>query len=129
MPVLQSLDHYERSKIADVIKEQSFAADATVITEGDTQNCNWFYIIISGEATATKALTQGAAPQEVQKYKEGDYFGELALLKNAPRAANVIAKTQLKVAMIERESFMRLLGPLEEILKRNMEHYANYAPQ
>ena len=61
--------------------------------------------------------------------KEGDYFGELALLKNAPRAANVIAKTQLKVAMIERESFMRLLGPLEEILKRNMEHYANYAPQ
>jgi len=52
----------------------------------------------------------------------------LALLKNAPRAANVIAKAPCKLALIERESFMRLLGPLEEILKRNMEHYATFAP-
>ena len=129
VPVLQSLDHYERSKIADVIKEQSFTEGQNVITEGDTENCNWFYIIISGEAAATKSLTAGAAPQEVQKYKEGDYFGEVALLKNAPRAANVIAKTPLVAAMIERESFMRLLGPLEEILKRNMEHYSNFTTE
>ena len=129
VPVLQSLDHYERSKIADVIKEQNFEAGANVITEGDTQNCNWFYIIIQGEAVATKSLTAGAPPQEVQKYKEGDYFGEVALLKNAPRAANVIAKTQLVAAMIERESFMRLLGPLEEILKRNMDHYSNFTSE
>ena len=54
VPVLQSLDHYERSKIADVIKEQSFNTNDQIITEGDTQNCNWFYIIISGEAVATK---------------------------------------------------------------------------
>ena len=54
VPVLQSLDHYERSKIADVIKEQSFGTNDQIITEGDTQNCNWFYIIIQGEAVATK---------------------------------------------------------------------------
>ena len=52
----------------------------------------------------------------------------MALLKNAPRAANVIAKSNLKLASIERESFMRLLGPLTDILKRNMEHYNAYAP-
>ena len=61
VPVLQSLDHYERSKIADVIKEQNFAANDQIITEGDTQNCNWFYLIISGEAVATKSF-DGAAP-------------------------------------------------------------------
>jgi len=60
------------------------------------------------------------------RYKSGDYFGELALLKNAPRAANVIATTKLKVASLERSSFKRLLGPLEEILKRNIEAYKNY---
>jgi len=127
--VLQSLDHYERSKIADCIKEVSFKAEDTVITEGDTENCDLFYLIMEGEAVATKTLTPGQAPDQVGKYKAGDYFGELALLKNAPRAANVIAKSHLKLASIERGSFMRLLGPLTEILKRNMEHYNAYAPE
>jgi cAMP-dependent protein kinase regulator len=60
------------------------------------------------------------------QYKSGDYFGELALLKNEPRAANVIAKTKLKVVALERNSFRRLLGPLDDILKRNMDAYSNY---
>jgi len=65
-------------------------------------------------------------PKEVRQYKTGDYFGELALLKNAPRAASVYARTQLKVASIDRDSFKRLLGPLDQILMRNMASYQNY---
>jgi cAMP-dependent protein kinase regulator len=39
-------------------------------------------------------------------YEQGDYFGELALLKNEPRAASVIAKTSpTKVMMLDRKSF------------------------
>ena len=59
-------------------------------------------------------------------YKAGDYFGELALLKNEPRAANIIAKTKLRVVSLDRNSFKRLLGPLDEMLKRNMDAYMNY---
>lgn len=60
------------------------------------------------------------------QYQTGDYFGEIALLRDTPRAANVIAKTELVVASIDRQAFKRLLGPLENILKRNMQAYTNF---
>lgn len=60
------------------------------------------------------------------QYKEGDYFGELALLHDIPRQASVKAVSRVIVAKIEREAFMRLLGSLEDILKRNEDRYRNY---
>ena len=72
-------------------------------------------------------MHEGEEPTEVKTYKSGDYFGELALLKNAKRAASVVAKTQLKLASIDRDSFKRLLGPLDQILLRNMADYQYYS--
>jgi len=128
VPILSSIDHYERSKIADVLKEHTFAAGEQVITEGDEGH--EFFLIISGEAFASKTLEAGKAPQEVMQYKAGDYFGELVLLRDdQKRAANVFARNNLKVVTINQDSFKRLLGPLDEILKRNMENYENYIHQ
>ena len=124
VPILQAMDHYERSKIADAIKEQTFEAGSQIITQGDEGND--FYIIISGTAVATKSNGGSSATQEVKQYKAGDFFGERALLTNEPRAANVIATTAMKVATIDRESFMRLLGPLETILHRNIDSYVTF---
>ena len=55
------------------------------------------------------------------EYKPGDYFGERALIKNEPRAANVIAKKDCVLVTMDRHSVKRMLGPLEELLKRNFE--------
>lgn len=41
----------------------------------------------------------------MMKYKRGDYFGELALLNNKPRAATVMAVTRCKCVSIDRQSF------------------------
>lgn len=64
--------------------------------------------------------------EPVLEYKERMYFGELALLKDVPRQASIIAKTAIKVAFIDRNAFKRLLGPLEDILKRNAEKYKKF---
>ena len=121
MKILQSMDAYERSKLADAAREEWFEADDIVIKEGDEGNT--FYMIMGGEAKATKTLEAGKPPQDVFHYKEGDYFGELALLQNEPRAANIIATTRLQLVSFDRHSFKRLLGPVEDILKRNMDVY------
>lgn len=63
------MDSYERSKLADAIKEQWFQPDEYVIKEGEEGNC--FYLVMSGEAVATKTLEKGKAPQEILRYKPG----------------------------------------------------------
>lgn len=122
--ILQSMDAYERSKLADAIKEDWYQPDQYIIKEGEEGNT--FYMLMSGDAVATKTIEKGKPPQEVFKYKSGDYFGERALLSNEPRAANIIAATQVQVVSLDRHSFKRLLGPVEEILKRNMDIYQQF---
>jgi len=60
------------------------------------------------------------------EYKKGNYFGERALLVNEVRAASIIAQSDVSCLSLERETFKRLLGPLDDILKRNMEAYKNF---
>ncbi|KOS20537.1 cAMP-dependent protein kinase regulatory subunit [Escovopsis weberi] len=110
VPLLSSLTPYERSKIADALETQKFYPGETIIREGDPGHS--FYLLESGEADAFKGDSQ------VLQYKKGDFFGELALLNDAPRAASVIAKTEVKVATLGKNAFQRLLGPVSGILRR-----------
>lgn len=116
--ILESLEPYERTKLADAFKEINYNAGEYVIKEDEPGNT--FYFISEGEAIATKTLEAGKPPVEVMQYQKGDYFGERALIKNEPRAANVIAKSDITVLCLDRHMFKRLLGPIEEILKRNV---------
>lgn len=85
-----------------------------------------FYIIEEGEAVATKTHEPGKPADVVKSYSKGEYFGELALIKGEPRAANIVATSTLKLVSIDRDSFKRLLGPIEEILKRNSDKYVKF---
>jgi cAMP-dependent protein kinase regulator len=87
--ILETMDTYERSKLADALVEIWYEPGECVIKEGDEGND--FYLIMGGKATATKTLEPGKPPVTVLEYTEGQYFGERALLKNEPRAANIMA--------------------------------------
>jgi cAMP-dependent protein kinase regulator len=122
--LLTSLSDYERSKICDCLKVAIFEPNQRIIREGEKGNT--FYLMIEGEAQALKINPANGKEEPVFDYKEKMYFGELALLKDEPRAASVVTRTRVKVASIDRNAFKRLLGPLEEILKRNAEKYKKF---
>jgi cAMP-dependent protein kinase regulator len=112
VPILSTLSSYERSKIADALEAQKFPTGTIIIKEGDPGEA--FYLLEDGEAEAFKHGVE----KPVMTYHKGDYFGELALLNDAPRAASVVAKTDVKVATLGKDGFQRLLGPVESIMRR-----------
>ena len=120
VPLLSTVESYELYSICDAIKMEKFEKNQYIIKEGEEGDK--FYILDEGDAVATKENMNFK-----KKYIKGDYFGELALLRNAPRAASVMAITDCKVLTMDRQAFKRLLGPLEDILKRNSEAYEKYA--
>lgn len=52
--------------------------------------------------------------------------GEIALLLKRPRAATVQAKGNLKCVKLDRARFERVLGPCQDILKRNIAQYNSF---
>lgn len=110
VPLLQSMDTYERSQLADALKSEQFPDGGVVCKQGDVGNK--FYIIEEGAAVATKG------GQQVMSYNAGDYFGELALIRNQPRAATVTTKGNTKLLSIDSRSFKRLLN-VADLMERS----------
>ena len=112
VPLLSPLTPYERSKIADALETQKFSPGSTIILEGDIGEA--FYLLESGTAAVYKRNTGNRV---IHTYKKGDFFGELALLDDKPRAASVVSIDEVKVATLGKEGFLRLLGPVAERMR------------
>ncbi|KXN86385.1 cAMP-dependent protein kinase regulatory subunit [Leucoagaricus sp. SymC.cos] len=116
--LLSSLDAQQKSKIADALNREIYEVGTKVVVEGDPGQ-DKFFLIEEGEAIVTQ---QG---QEIGQLGKGDYFGELSLLHEKPRAASVIAKTKLVVAALDAAAFRRLLGPLKDIMEKKAGEYSS----
>ena len=123
--ILSSIEPYELMQISDALKTATFKKGDYIIKEGEMGDV--FYILEEGTCEATKTLEPGKPDTIIKEYSVGDYFGERALIKGEPRAANIIASSEtVKVISLDRISFKRLLGPIEDILKRNIDKYQNF---
>jgi signal transduction histidine kinase len=67
-----------------------------------------FYMILEGDVEVTKVINQTEA-RVLKTLSAGDFFGEMALIHNAPRAATVTTKTDVVVLELDKESFDRVL--------------------
>ncbi|ETE65612.1 cAMP-dependent protein kinase type II-alpha regulatory subunit, partial [Ophiophagus hannah] len=116
----------ERMKIVDVIGEKTYQDGERIIAQGDKAES--FFIVESGEVKImikSKTVTVKDANQEVEiaRCEKGQYFGELALVTNKPRAASAYAVGVVKCLVMDVQAFERLLGPCMDIMKRNITHY------
>merc|ERR1711872_669197 len=122
--ILENLDKWERLTVADALEATSFDDGDVVVTQGESGND--FFIIVDGSASVTQFRNEGEDSQEVGVLGPSDYFGEIALMLDRPRAATVTAVGPLKCVKLDRGRFERVLGPCSEILKRNIQQYNSY---
>lgn len=122
--ILENLDKWERLTIADALEPCSFKTGDNVVSQGEPGED--FYIIVEGHATVLQKKTETGDNIEVGQLGPSDYFGEIALLLKRPRAATVCAKENLKCVKLDRARFERVLGPCQDILKRNIAQYNSF---
>jgi signal transduction histidine kinase len=67
-----------------------------------------FYMILEGEAEVTKNINNNEV-RVLKMLYPGDFFGEMALIHNAPRAATVTVKTALITLELDKAAFNRAL--------------------
>lgn len=126
VPILTSLTEMETSTLADSLAEETYQDGQVICAQGDEGN--FFYVIKSGKAICSQ-LDAAGDDKVVAELTDGSYFGEVALLTSKPRQATVKASGELKVLAVDRATFTRVMGPLDDLMKRNMEQYNKYAAQ
>ena len=98
--LLSHLEAEDRARIAEVLEVEEFEQGDAIIKEGEAGDS--MYFVEEGEAAAE---IDGIG--EVMRYKRGDYFGELALINDAPRKATVraVGGTGARCLRLDREAF------------------------
>ncbi|KAL4139780.1 hypothetical protein PRNP1_015538 [Phytophthora ramorum] len=119
VPIFSTLSSYEKMTVADALRVQFVEAGDTILTEGSRGDD--FYIIADGEVKCTRGGEEVSA-----RLGAGDFFGELALIHDDVRQATVTAMRKSKLLVLDRATFKRLLGPMQEHLRKRADLYELY---
>ena len=96
----------ELKVLAERLKYSPFAKGNIISKQGAT--AHWLYIIINGEAEVYLE-TPGGGKRIIRTMGKGNFFGEMGLMTGAPRAASVVAKTDVECYRVDKEMFEEIL--------------------
>jgi ATP-binding cassette subfamily B protein len=99
---------------------EQFAANTVVFEEGD--QASKFYMIIRGEV----AVSRRGRSEPLDVWTDGDYFGELSLVKGTPRSATVRTVSPTTFATISQTGFRLLMSETETIGKAFQQRLQEY---
>jgi ATP-binding cassette subfamily B protein len=108
IPLLASLDAALLDELAaSQLVTENLPAGRVVVHEGDPGDK--FYLIVRGRVDVLRG-DAGDREQRIAILEDGDNFGELALLGNAPRSATVRTATPCIFLTLQRRQFQNLLA-------------------
>ena len=101
IPLFKGLSKRHLRHVARAAELEQHVGDVEIVRAGEPGDA--FHVVVDGEAEY-RSLDGGTGT-----LRPGDYFGELALIDGAPRAASVTAVGELTTLRISRPAFLKLL--------------------
>ena len=103
------------TEIAQKMAVEIFPAQSVIIRQGEKGDK--FYMIKQGSVDIMRAVGDGVG-DSVATLKTGDFFGEIALLKEAPRNATVVAKEDTETYVLSKPDFLDALDKSAPLKKQ-----------
>jgi CRP/FNR family cyclic AMP-dependent transcriptional regulator len=107
IPLFSRLSKKGLEEVARIADELDLPRGKEMAIQGDRGR--EFFVLLEGEAEVTKG------DQRINTMKEGDFFGEIALVTKMPRTATVTATTDVRVLVINERDFASLIKNSPEI--------------
>jgi CRP-like cAMP-binding protein/ribonuclease BN (tRNA processing enzyme) len=112
---LRDLPLSRARSLLQVARRLSVPAGEHIVTQGTKGES--FFIIVNGSVQ----VVRDGVP--IKRYRAGDYFGEMAILLEQPRRADVIARTDVELVALDRNDFLvalrgsEMLARLERLVR------------
>jgi CRP-like cAMP-binding protein len=107
VPLFSKLDGRHLQEVAQIADQLDLPAGKEMATEGDRGR--EFFVLLHGAADVTRA------GKRINTMKDGDFFGEIALVTKMPRTATVTATSDVDVLVITERDFDNLLKKSPDI--------------
>jgi len=105
-PLFASLRPEQVQKVAALAQEREVPQGELVFREGDPGDA--MYVVLSGKIRISKML-EGVGEEALAVLEPGAFFGEMALIDDAPRSADARAHSPCKLAELRRDELEQLL--------------------
>lgn len=101
VPLFRNLSRRHVKRVASLARMRRYGPGTSIVRAGDAGSA--FFVILDG--TARVVTPKGRA----RRLGSGDFFGEMALLDESPRSADVVADGDVLTMTISRSAFGKLL--------------------
>jgi len=105
--LFRELTPHEMNTLITISKEKRAKKNEMIFREGDVGDA--FYLIVSGSIRIS-TFVPGVGEEALTILREGEYFGEMSLIDDAPRSASAIANDDTILLLIGKDDFRKLLA-------------------
>jgi CRP/FNR family cyclic AMP-dependent transcriptional regulator len=120
VPLFEHCSKGELQEIASIADEIDIAEGKELTTEGSPGR--EFFVIIEGTASVAQDGDQ------INDLGPGDFFGEVALVKDTPRTATVTATSPVRALVVTRQNFKRLIERQPDIERTVLKALVDRSP-